>query len=95
VAELYDAHGTDPRFTMLGISLDQDAAKARQYADAHEWHWPQARLEGGQKAAVTERLAVDALPAALLIGPDGRLTLRDATEAHLRTAIDAFLSSPK
>jgi beta-lactamase regulating signal transducer with metallopeptidase domain len=92
---LYEAHGTDPRFTMLGISLDKDAAKAQQFADAHEWHWPQARLEGGEMAAVTERLAVDTLPAALLLGPDARLALRDATEAQLRAAIDAFLAPPK
>lgn len=92
---LYETHGTNPRFVMLGISLDRDPAKAQQFADAHEWHWLQARLEGGQKATVTERLEVDALPATLLVGPDGRLSLRNADEALLRTAVEAFLTPPR
>jgi hypothetical protein len=92
---LYEAHGTDPHFVMLSVSLDDDAAAAHRFADAHEWHWPQARLEGSQKAAVTEKLEIDDLPAALLMGPDARLVGRNLAEARLRAAIESFLTSRK
>jgi beta-lactamase regulating signal transducer with metallopeptidase domain len=90
-----DTHGADPRFVMLGVSLDDDANAARQFALAHTLPGVQTQLEGGAKATVTETLAVDELPKALLLGPDGRLAVRDLTGPRLRVAVDAAISSTK
>ncbi|MEP6669764.1 MAG: carboxypeptidase regulatory-like domain-containing protein [Chthoniobacter sp.] len=93
--QLYDAHGTDPRFAMVGISLDEDVDAAQKFVQAQQWHWDQAWLTGVEKAQITEKLGVDILPSVFLLGADGRLLTRNPAGGHLQTVIESFLSSNK
>ena len=89
----WQAAARDPRLAVLGLSLDDDPAAARQFARGHALPGTQARLEGSAKAAVTEALAIDDLPAAVLVGPDGRVAARDLSGPRLRAAADSVLAA--
>ena len=86
------AYGTDPRLVLLGVSLDDDAAAAEKFARANGLPGLQTRLEGAARAAVTEQLSIDQLPAAMLVGPDGHLVTGQLLPPNLRAAINGALA---
>ena len=92
---LAEAHGGDERFAMLGVSLDEDPAAARQFAQANSLPGTLVRLEGRARTAVTEELSIDEMPAMLLVDPNGRLVGRDLPVARLRAAVAAVLPPPR
>ncbi len=84
----------DGRLVALGLSMDDDPVRARQFAQDHGLPGTQARLEGRAKAAVTEALAIDELPVTILVGADGHVRARDLSGPRLRDAVDAALAVP-
>jgi thiol-disulfide isomerase/thioredoxin len=73
VRRLHETYGADKRLVILGLNLDDDPAKARQFVQERRLPWTQGSLGGLSDNPVLARYAVSSVPAYFLIGPDGKL----------------------
>ncbi len=89
----YDAYGKDPRFAMIGLSLDAMAASPKQYARENEIHWIQGFLGEWLKAAVPDLYGVDGIPSIFLIDPDGKIAARDLRGDAIGRAVGKALGA--
>jgi peroxiredoxin len=87
---VHDAFGTDDRFVLIGLSLDGDADAARTFVDENGLDWTHGLL--GEKGPVVAAYDLQGVPAAFLIGPDGRILARDLRAGRLLDAVRAALA---
>jgi peroxiredoxin len=81
--------GKDPRFAMIGISLDERPADAASVVKSHGLSWPQGLA--GPDSPVVSAYGATAIPATFLIGPDGTVIAKDLRGERTKTAIAAGL----
>ncbi|MEA3364631.1 MAG: redoxin domain-containing protein [Candidatus Hydrogenedentes bacterium] len=77
--KVYDEFGDDPRFAMLGISLDSEKDALMAYIEREKIPWPQIFAPEIPGFDITSMWGIEGIPAILLIGPDGTLAAQ-----HLR-----------
>ena len=72
--EVQEKHGKDPRFAMLSVIFAADTVATRKFIDEKGEPWPQA-IAGPLSNAVSASYGIDDenVPAAILIGSDGRV----------------------
>jgi len=83
----WDAFKGDPRFAMVGMSLDPDAAAPRNYAKKNDIGWTQCFLGEWSKTDVPATFGVEGIPAIFLIGPDGKIIGRDLRGEAIKSAV--------
>jgi protocatechuate 3,4-dioxygenase beta subunit len=90
---VYEAHGTDPRFVMIGLNFDPQLADARKYVEKNQIKWQQEYLgmRGGVRKIIMG-LGLRGGPPVFLIGPDGKLIARDLKAAEIKPAVDKALA---
>jgi peroxiredoxin len=91
--ETYAAFKDDPRFALIGLSLDADAAAPRDYARTNHLGWTQGFLGDGPQSEVTNRYGVERLPSILLIGPEGRVLVTGLRGGTIKSTVDVALNS--
>jgi peroxiredoxin len=89
----YDAYGKDPRFAMIGLSLDALAAAPMEYARQNDCHWIEGFLGEWSKATVPGQYGVEGIPAIFLIDPDGKIAARDLRGDAIRQAVGKALGA--
>jgi peroxiredoxin len=89
----YDAHGKDPRFAMLALSLDNAPAAPKAYAKENELQWTQGFLGDWSRTSVPASYGVEGIPSIWLIGPDGRVIARDLRGARIEEAVAEALAN--
>ena len=92
IQKLHGELGKSEKFAFLTVSLDEDPAEIKKAVESRGYRWPQARLEMADRADVTEKFAVDTLPAVFLIDTEGRIVGRDLDAVRLRKAVDRALN---
>jgi thiol-disulfide isomerase/thioredoxin len=93
--EVYDAFHGDPRFVMLSLSLDEDIAVPKKFAQQRGTSvWPQAFLGPWGKDKVHQGYDVYGIPQILLIGPDGRIIATGLRGGSIKTSIGKALGQP-
>jgi peroxiredoxin/Leucine-rich repeat (LRR) protein len=60
-------------FAMIGLAIDNDESGIRRHIEQYGLTWPQVRL--GLNSQVAEDYGISAVPAYILVGPDGRVLL--------------------
>lgn len=90
--KVWEAHGTNERFAMIGISLDGSAKAPADYAKGNQLAWPQAYLGDAWKGEVTTSYAIRSIPSIWLIGPDGKIVAKDLRGEGIGTAVAAALA---
>ena len=73
---VYDAFGTDERFAILSISVDEKIEEPKKFQEKRRLPWSQAFLGGGVQNATTSSFGIRAIPAFVLVGPDGKIVAR-------------------
>jgi thiol-disulfide isomerase/thioredoxin len=76
---VFDAHGANEKFAMIGLSLDTQKSAPENYAKENGLEWIQGFLGDWGQTAVPATFGVTGIPAIMLIGPDGTIV-----ENHLR-----------
>jgi peroxiredoxin len=93
--ETYDAFKADPRFKMVGLSLDPIAKTPRDYAKKNELGWIMGFLGEWSKTDLPTRYGVEGIPALFLIGPDGKILARDLRGASIKSTVERFMGKPE
>lgn len=71
--DVYQTFGRDDRVAMVGLSLDKQPRDARQFAAKHGLRWVQGLAGEWSESTIAKQYHVQAIPAAFLIGPNGKL----------------------
>ena len=85
--EVYEAYGKNPKFVMLGLSLDPEAALPRMYARREGIGWAQGFLGDWAKATLPARYGVEGIPAIFLIDPAGKIVATDLRGEEIGRAV--------
>ncbi len=89
---IYDTHGTNQRFVMIGLSLDKTMDVPRNYAKTNNLHWAQGFLGDWSKTALPAKYGVDGIPSIFLIDPTGKIAATDLRGEDIAAAVDRALS---
>ena len=82
---IHDEFAQDPRFVLLGVTLDDRPRDAASAAKALKLSWRQGFA--GPDAPIVSAYGATAIPATFLIGPDGKVLARDLRGDDLRRAV--------
>jgi thiol-disulfide isomerase/thioredoxin len=83
----FNDHGGDPRFVMIGLSLDADVAEPKKYAENNETKWMQGHLGDWSNSPVPALYGFKGIPATFLIGPDGKVIAKNLRGPAMTQAI--------
>ena len=89
----YDAYGSDPRFVMISLSLDQSIGLPKKFAQTHDIKWLQGFLGDWSKDTVAKDYCVRGIPSLFLIGPDGKIIAQNLRGEEIKTAVGAALGA--
>jgi thiol-disulfide isomerase/thioredoxin len=92
--DVQSAFGADPRFVIIGLSLDREIEDAQAFVKDRGLPWVQAFVgdEAGEK--VLADYGVSSIPATFLIGPDGRVIARGLRGDAIKEAVKNALATP-
>lgn len=90
--ELYAALKDNPRFVMLGISVDKLPKPAADFVAEKKFAWPQIQLPDGGDNPLCKLYGIRDIPAFIVIGPDGTIVDRSDFPQSLRKGIDEALA---
>jgi peroxiredoxin len=89
----YAAHGKNPDFAMIGLSLDPKPDAPSEYAKKEGLNWTQGFLGDWSKATLPARYGVEGIPATFLIDPEGKIMATDLRGEGVVDLIGAALPS--
>jgi peroxiredoxin/protocatechuate 3,4-dioxygenase beta subunit len=90
--ETYNAFKDDPRFRMIGLSLDPISKTPREYARKNELGWTMGFLGDWSKAELPGKYGVEGIPSIFLIGPDGKIIAANLRGDAIKSAVERALS---
>jgi thiol-disulfide isomerase/thioredoxin len=91
--ELHKKFGTDKRFELVSLSLDNERTAPRDFAKKEGIPWVQGFLGKTVDSAVTADYGVTGIPAIFLIGPDGRIVAKDLRGTAAAEAVATALTA--
>ena len=89
--ETYEAFKDDPRFAMVGLSLDPAASAPRDYAKKNKLGWTQGFLGEWSNTDLPARYGVEGIPSIFLIGPDGKVVATGLRGGSIKSAVASAL----
>ena len=87
---IQDQYATDPRFVVIGLSLDDQPGPAASSVKALKLSWRQGFA--GPDSPVVSAYGATAIPATFLIGPDGNILAKDLRGEKTKTALAEVLN---
>ena len=85
--DVYDAFGKDERFAILSLSVDESIDKPREFQQERKLPWSQGFLGGGLHGEKVRAYGVQAVPALVLIGPDGKIIAQGLRGEDVKKAV--------
>jgi protocatechuate 3,4-dioxygenase beta subunit/peroxiredoxin len=83
----FDAHGKNPNFVMLSLSLDDRPELAKKVVENKGLGWTHAYLGPWDKTDVPRQWGVQGFPANFLIGPDGKIVAKSIPLDRLKDQV--------
>lgn len=87
----WEAFKPDPRFAMVGLSLDPEVSAPRNYTKKNAIGWTQGFLGEWSKSDLPARYGVEGMPAIFPIGPDGKIIAKGLRGDGIKAAVQAAL----
>jgi peroxiredoxin len=89
---IYESFGKDPHFMMISLSIDAERETPSKFVNAKGLAWPQAFLGGDwSKNIVAQNYGITAIPQIMLIGPDGKIIVRDLRGSKIKETVATAL----
>ena len=82
----------DPRFRMIGLSLDPHIKAPRDYAKKNGLGWIMGFLGEWSKSDLPNQYGVEGIPSIFLIGPDGKIIAKDLRGENIRATVERTLA---
>ena len=90
---IHDAFREDQRFTILSLSVDEKIDEPKQFQEKRKLPWTQAFLGGGIHSSTPGTFGVRAIPAFVLIGPDGKIVARGMRGDNIKKEVARALAN--
>jgi peroxiredoxin len=84
---VWEAFGSDRRFAMIGLSLDQDVKAPKAYAEKHRLKWHQGFLGSPSQTKLPAAYGLRGIPSIFLIGPDGKVLAKGLRGPAIKQAV--------
>jgi peroxiredoxin len=91
---LFEAHGKDPRFVMINLSMDETAETTKKFVEKQGLGWTHAYIGTYDKTDLPRQWGMQNYPANYLIGPDGKLIAKSIQPEQLKAEIEKALKAP-
>ena len=88
---VHDAFGKDGRFAILSLSVDEKVNEPRAFQVKRKLPWAQGFVGGSVHGEVPGRYGVRAIPAFVLVGPDGRIIARGMRGGEILREVEKAL----
>ena len=88
----YKAFKDDPRFRMIGLSLDPNVRAPRDYAKKNELGWIMGFLGDWSKSELPDKYGVEGIPSIFLIGPDGKIIAQGLRGENIKATVEKTLA---
>ena len=92
VKKVYDTY-KDKGFEVIGVSLDTDETRLRDYLKENEIPWRQVFSGQGWQSPVAQKYGINAIPAPWLIDRDGTLITHQARGRNLEQLVAAAVAN--
>ena len=89
---VHKAFGSDPRFAVISVSLDEKPAQVAFVVNSQRWTWQQGHV--GPESPAVAAYGATAIPATFLIGPDGKILAMDLRGEAIKAAVAAAIGPP-
>ncbi len=91
IRSVYEKYGKEGAFTVLGVSLDDDAKKVKRFVKKENVPWPHIVAGPAQSNEIAKKYFVEGIPATFLIDAEGKVIAKDlrgpALEQEVRRAL--------
>jgi peroxiredoxin len=94
VVEIYNKYWKN-NFTILGISMDSDKDKWLEAIETDGLTWTQVSALEGWKNPIAKMYAVNSIPHAILIDPEGKVVKRGIQASELDELLESLLATKK
>ena len=84
---VHEEFGDDERLAMVSLSVDEKIDEPRQFQSKRQLPWTQGFLGGGIHGPTLGRFGIRAIPAFVLVGPDGRIVARGMRGEAIKKAV--------
>jgi peroxiredoxin len=91
--EAYEAFAKDPRFVILGLSLDPEAKVVEEFVKKRDLKWIQGFLGEWSQTKLPDQYGVQGIPATFLVGPDGKIIAKGLRGGAIKEAVEKALGS--
>jgi thiol-disulfide isomerase/thioredoxin len=92
---VHDAFGKDGRLAIVSLSVDEKIEEPRKFQEKRKLPWAQAFLGDGIHGPIPGKFGVVAIPAFVLIGPDGKILDRGMRgDDILKSVARALIKTP-
>ncbi len=91
IKKVYDKFGADPRFVMIGLSVDESPDHPASFAASHGLAWREGFLGGAEGDSIQKLYGVEGIPSIWLIGPDGTVISKNARGPTLMAELSEAL----
>ncbi len=89
---VHEAFADDDRFAILSVSVDETIDEPRKFQEERKLPWNQAFLAGGMHGDQPGKFGVRAIPAFVLVGPDGKIIARGMRGDDIKKAVAKALA---
>jgi len=90
---VHDAFEKDKRFAILSVSVDEKIDQPRKFQEKRKLPWMQAFLSGGMHGPTPVTFGVRAIPAFVLVGPDGKIVARGMRGEDIKKEVAKALAT--
>ena len=84
---VHEEFGDDERLAMVSLSVDEKIDEPRKFQSKRQLPWTQGFLGGGIHGPTPGRFGIRAIPAFVLVGPDGRIVARGMRGEAIKKAV--------
>ena len=82
----------NPKFAMIGLSLDPEKEAPIEYVKKNQLGWIQGFLGEWGKTEVPNQYGVQGIPSIMLIGPDGKIVATGLRGPAIKAALESALT---
>ena len=88
---VHDAFAKDGKFAILSLSVDEKIDEPKKFQEKRNLPWTQAFLGGGIQGPTPGTFGVRAIPAFVLVGPDGKIVSRGMRGDDIKKEVEKAL----